>query len=103
MTDNFFLDNPDLQFRLNQLDLREIVAIKERGYTYHPHYPAAPRNYADALDNYRLVLEVLGEICATRIAPAPPRPMSRVPASTMGRLHTRTPPRLPWRRCASPS
>ena len=69
MTDNFFLDNPDLQFRLNQLDLREIVAIKERGYTYHPRYPAAPRNYADALDNYRLVLEVLGEICATRIAP----------------------------------
>ena len=69
MTDNFFLDNPDLQFRLSQLDLREIVAIKERGYTYQPHYPAAPRNYADALDNYRLVLEVLGEICATRIAP----------------------------------
>jgi hypothetical protein len=69
MTDNFFLDNPDLQFRLNQLDLREIVAIKERGYTHHPRYPAAPRNYADALDNYRLMLEVLGEICATRIAP----------------------------------
>ena len=69
MTDNFFLDNPDLQFRLSQLDLREIVATKERGYTYHSRYPAAPRNYADALDNYRLVLEVLGEICATRIAP----------------------------------
>ena len=69
MTDNFFLDNPDLQFRLNQLDLREIVAIKERGYTNHPHYPTAPRNYTDALDNYRLILEVLGEICATRIAP----------------------------------
>jgi alkylation response protein AidB-like acyl-CoA dehydrogenase len=69
MTDNFYLDNQDLQFRLSQLDLREIVQIKERGYTNHPRYPAAPRSYADALDNYRLMLEVLGEICATRIAP----------------------------------
>ena len=70
MTDNFFLDNEDLQFRLSQLDLSEIVAIKERGYTNHPQYPAAPRNYTDALDNYRLMLEVLGEICATRDRPA---------------------------------
>ena len=69
MTDNFFLDNEDLQFRLSQLDLSEIVAIKEDGYTNHPRYPAAPRNYADAMDNYRLMLEVMGEICATRIAP----------------------------------
>ncbi len=69
MTDNFFLDNEDLQFRLGQLDLHEIVEIKERGYTFHTRYPAAPRSYADALDNYRLMLEVMGEVCATRIAP----------------------------------
>jgi alkylation response protein AidB-like acyl-CoA dehydrogenase len=69
MTENFFLDNEDLLFRLSQVDLSEIVAIKERSYSYHPQYPAAPRNYPDAMDNYRLMLEVLGEICATRIAP----------------------------------
>jgi alkylation response protein AidB-like acyl-CoA dehydrogenase len=69
MTDNFFLDNEDMQFRLSQLDLSEIVAIKERGYTNYPRYPEAPRNYADAMDNYRLMLEVLGEVCATRVAP----------------------------------
>ena len=69
MTDNFFLDNQDLQFRFSRLDLSEIVQIKERNYTHHPQYPAAPRHYADAMDNYRLVLETLGEICATRIAP----------------------------------
>ena len=69
MTDNFFLDNEDLQFRLSHLDLSAIVAIKECGYTNHPRYPTAPRNYADAMDNYRLMLEVMGEICATRIAP----------------------------------
>ncbi|MBN1440286.1 MAG: acyl-CoA dehydrogenase family protein [Anaerolineales bacterium] len=69
MTDNFFLDNPDLQFRLEQLDLREVLDLKEKGYSEAAEYPGAPRNYADAMDNYRTVLEVLGEICATRVAP----------------------------------
>jgi alkylation response protein AidB-like acyl-CoA dehydrogenase len=69
MTDNFFLDNPDLQFRLEQLDLREVAELKENGYREADQYPAAPRNYADAKDNYRVILEVLGEICATQVAP----------------------------------
>jgi alkylation response protein AidB-like acyl-CoA dehydrogenase len=69
MAENFFLDNPDLQFRLKQLDLREVVDLKEKGYADAALYPAAPRNYADAVDNYRIFLEVLGEICATRVAP----------------------------------
>jgi alkylation response protein AidB-like acyl-CoA dehydrogenase len=69
MADNFFLDNPDLQFRLAQLDLREVLELKEKGYAEAATIPSAPRNYADAKDNYRLLLEVLGEICATRVAP----------------------------------
>jgi hypothetical protein len=69
MTDNFFTDNLDLQFRLDKLDLREVVDMMEEGYTTHTQYPAAPRNYTDAKDNYRLLLSLLGEICATRVAP----------------------------------
>ncbi|MBN2386951.1 MAG: acyl-CoA dehydrogenase family protein [Anaerolineales bacterium] len=69
MSENFFLDNSDLQFRLDQLDLHEILEMKEQGYRFHAEIPAAPRNYADARDNYRLILEVLGEICARVIAP----------------------------------
>lgn len=69
MSDNFFLDNSDLQFRLEQLDLKDVLEIKENGYQYHLEYAAAPRHYADATDNYRLLLEVLGEICARVIAP----------------------------------
>jgi alkylation response protein AidB-like acyl-CoA dehydrogenase len=69
MTDNFFTDNLDLQFRLDKLDLREVVDMMEEGYTTHTQYPAAPRNYADAKDNYRLLLSLLGEICATRVEP----------------------------------
>jgi alkylation response protein AidB-like acyl-CoA dehydrogenase len=69
MIENFFLDNPDLQFRLEQLDLREVLDLKEKGYTEAGEYPTAPRNYKDAKDNYRMILEVLGGICATRVAP----------------------------------
>ena len=69
MAENFFLDNLDLQFRFDQVDLREVVEIKEKGYTHAAQYPAAPRSYADAKDNYRLLLEVLGDICANVVAP----------------------------------
>ena len=69
MAENFFLDNLDLQFRLEQLDLQEVVEIKEKGYHYANEYLAAPRNYVDAKDNYRLLLEVLGDICARVVAP----------------------------------
>jgi hypothetical protein len=69
MAENFFLDNLDLQFHLDQLDLREIVEVREKGYAYHREYATAPRHYTDAKDNYRLLLEVLGEIAATLVAP----------------------------------
>jgi alkylation response protein AidB-like acyl-CoA dehydrogenase len=69
MSENFFFDNPDLQFRLEQLDLREVLEFKEKGYSESEVYPGSPRNYPDAKDNFRIVLEVLGEICGERVAP----------------------------------
>jgi alkylation response protein AidB-like acyl-CoA dehydrogenase len=69
MAENFFTDNLDLKYHFDNLDLGEIVEILEDGFRYHHEYPAAPRNYADAKDSYRLMLEVLGEICANDIAP----------------------------------
>ena len=69
MADNYFTDNLDLQNQLDRLDLEEVVDILEDGYRYQTEYPAAPGNYADAKENYRLLLEVLGDICANQIAP----------------------------------
>ncbi len=69
MTGNFFTDNGDLRHHLEILDLDEVVDILEEGYSYHSRYPAAPRSFPDAKDNYRLLLTVLGDICANRIAP----------------------------------
>jgi alkylation response protein AidB-like acyl-CoA dehydrogenase len=69
MSANFFLDNDDLRFRLEHLDLREVVDLKEHGYAHADAYPTAPRDYADAFDSYRIVLEVLGEVCGELVAP----------------------------------
>jgi hypothetical protein len=69
MTENFYLDNPDLQFQLEKQDLCETLDFKEKGYSLHETHPGAPRNYKDAKDNCRLILEILGEICAKVIAP----------------------------------
>lgn len=69
MADNFFTDNLDMQYRLDQLDLAEVIDVLEEGYRFHQDYPAAPRNYADAKDSYRMLLTLLGSICGEHVAP----------------------------------
>jgi hypothetical protein len=69
MSENFFHDNPDIEFRLAQINLAEALDLKESGYAQAALYPGAPRNYADAKDNYAIVLGVMGEICGERVAP----------------------------------
>jgi alkylation response protein AidB-like acyl-CoA dehydrogenase len=66
---NFFLDNHDLQFHFDRLDLRGIVAIAEENYEHAKQFSDAPDSYDDAKLNYRKVLEMLGELCANHIAP----------------------------------
>ena len=66
---NFFKDNPDLQFSLEHLDLSEAVALREDNYRDAEKYEGAPVNFQDAQDNYRRVLDVIGEICGDRIDP----------------------------------
>jgi len=69
MADNFWLDNPDLRFRMEKADLAAVVAARERDYATAAVHGNAPRSYADAQDNWGLVLEILGDICANVIAP----------------------------------
>ncbi len=66
---NFFTDNTDLQFQFTQLNLKEVVEIMEKQYSEHTQFDYAPRDYPDAVDNYRKVLEIAGDIAANYIAP----------------------------------
>ncbi len=66
---NFFLDNRDLLFHFDSLDMRDIVPIAEDDYRQAKAFNYAPVNYDDAMENYRKVLEVVGDLAANRVAP----------------------------------
>lgn len=66
---NFFLDNHDLQFNFNSLKLEPVVDLMENGYQIDDEHPEVHANFEDAMDYYRLSLELLGKICGSDIAP----------------------------------
>ena len=66
---NFFSDNKDLQFHLGHPMMRRIVELKERGFAEKDLYDYAPHDFDDAMDSYRRVLEIAGEVCGDMIAP----------------------------------
>ena len=66
---NFYNDNPDLLFTLKNLELEEVVKLKEKDYTEAKKFDYAPENYEDAIDSYDKVLAVIGDVTGERIAP----------------------------------
>lgn len=66
---NFFTDNPDLRHHLSHPMMHRIVELKERNFADAAKYDYAPQNFADAMDSYEKVLEIVGDICANIIAP----------------------------------
>jgi 3-(methylthio)propanoyl-CoA dehydrogenase len=66
---NFFIDNSDIQFHFKNLDLKEIVDIAEDNYEQAKEFNYAPVNYEDAIENFRKVLEVVGDIAGNFIEP----------------------------------
>jgi len=66
---NFFTDNKDILFQFDQLDLKEIVEIMENDFEEAKTYNYAPKDYQDAMDNYRKVLEIVGDLAGNIIAP----------------------------------
>jgi 3-(methylthio)propanoyl-CoA dehydrogenase len=67
---NFFLDNPDIQFLFKHFNLEEIAKVQEEGWHRYPEGGEyAPVDAADAVDNYRRILTIVGDIAANHIAP----------------------------------
>ncbi len=59
---NFYRDNADILFHMKNLDLDRVIDLKEDGFKDKEEFPYAPKDTADALDNYDRVLEIVGEI-----------------------------------------
>jgi alkylation response protein AidB-like acyl-CoA dehydrogenase len=65
---NFFLDNKDIQFLFDELDLKELARLQELD-AENGNADYVPVDEADAVDNYRRVLEIVGEVAANTVAP----------------------------------
>ena len=66
---NFYLDNKDLQYHLSHPLMKRIIELKERNFADAKIYDYAPQDAEDALDSYRRVLEIVGDVCGEVIAP----------------------------------
>jgi len=66
---NYFTDNEDILDFFEHMDIRRLVELQERGYSEARLYDYAPEDYQDAIDSYRRVLELVGELAADFIAP----------------------------------
>ncbi len=64
---NFFLDNQDIQFLFNYVDLKELARIQELD-AQNGSADYVPADEDDAVDNYRRVLEIVGQVAAETIA-----------------------------------
>ena len=66
---NYFLDSDVYKHHLRHPLMQRIVELKERNFADREAFDYAPVDFADAMDSYTKVLEIVGEICAEIIAP----------------------------------
>ena len=66
---NFFTDNPDILFQFENLNIEDIVELTENYYEESKKYNYAPTNFADAMENYKKILEIVGDIAGNFVAP----------------------------------
>ncbi len=65
---NFYNDNPDLQFHLDHPLMRRIVALKENNFADKEKYDYAALDFEDAMDSYKQVIEIIGDITGNIIS-----------------------------------
>ncbi|MBF0299682.1 MAG: acyl-CoA dehydrogenase family protein, partial [Oligoflexia bacterium] len=66
---NFFNDNSDIVFHLSNMNLEQIISLKEKDFCEKNQYAWAPKDASDAKDNYEHILKIVGDISANIIAP----------------------------------
>ena len=66
---NYYTDHPEFEFYLNHTEMKRIVELKERNFADKDQYPDAPVDFDDAIENYKQMLEITGDIAANIIEP----------------------------------
>ena len=66
---NYYTDQPEIAFHLEHHLMKRIVELNERNYADKDKYDEAPVNYEDAIENYKRILDITGEVAANIIEP----------------------------------
>ncbi|MBN1788134.1 MAG: acyl-CoA dehydrogenase family protein [Sedimentisphaerales bacterium] len=66
---NFYRDNDDIQFLFRHLNLGCVARIMEEGFKFAEEFDYAPADADEAIANYDLVLDSLGQLSGDFIAP----------------------------------
>lgn len=66
---NFYTDNADIRFCLEQLDLAKLIELREGDFSEAKDYDFAPRNALEARQQYHAICDLAGSICAEFVAP----------------------------------
>lgn len=66
---NFYKDNDDIRFLFQHIDLAQLAGLCEEGYRFAEEFDYAPGDAGEAVQNYEMVLDALGELSADFIAP----------------------------------
>lgn len=66
---NYYTDHPEIAFHLNHPLMKRIVDLKERNYADKDQFEDAPVNYEDAIENYKRILDITGDVAANIIEP----------------------------------
>ena len=66
---NYYSDRPEIEFHLNHPLMKRVVDLKERNYVEKDQFEDAPVNYEDAIENYKRLLDITGDVAANIIEP----------------------------------
>lgn len=66
---NYYSDHPEIEFHLNHPLMKRVVDLKERNYVEKDQFEDAPVNYEDAIENYKRLLDITGDVAANIIEP----------------------------------
>ena len=66
---NYYTDHPEIEFHLNHPLMKRVVDLKERNYAEKDQFEDAPVNYEDAIENYKRLLDITGDVAANIIEP----------------------------------
>jgi len=65
---NYYTDHPELAFYLNHPLMKRVVDLREHYYEDKDKFDDAPVDYEDTIENYKKILDIIGDLAANVIA-----------------------------------